>query len=261
MSYKNTELFKMLRAVLKEPIIVMIEGDWRSGKTDFALLVAWLAKKWGLISAIGSNIFTYNNPEVDFIEETGKLKRWMYKTHEEKIFILDEALKTIYVRKAMSRLTVKIITDILPEISKGHVRLFILTQINKLDKDVLHPAFHRATWKKESKKVVHCWSKHYPYRRFVDLPRSPIRFDKDIPAKFIDKDLSKVADTSNLPIILRVAELYAQNIPLAKIEGITGVHRQQVKRHIQKALKWFSDNYEESKRSKTLEKGIPPEQG
>ncbi|TRZ81148.1 hypothetical protein D4R86_03160 [bacterium] len=32
-----------------------------------------------------------------------------------------------------------------------------------------------------------------------------------------------------------------------QIEGRKGIHRQQVKREIQKGLQWFVDNYEESK--------------
>lgn len=258
MSYKNTEMYKMLKRVLRDPIVIMVEGDWRSGKTDFALLVAWLALKWGLVSRIGSNIFTYNNPKVDFIEETGKLLRWMHADRLEKIYILDEALKFIYRRKAMSKLTIKIITEIMPEVSKGHTRLLILTQINKLDQDVLHPAFHRATWKKITKKTVECRSKHYPFRIFEDLPASPIKFDKDTCARFIDKDMLKVGDSSTLPPIMQVCELYSKNLTLNKIGIETGLHRQQVKRMLQKGLKWFVDNYEESKAPVIEEKMCTP---
>lgn len=247
MSYKETELYKMLKRVLRDPIVVMVEGDWRTGKTDSTLLCSYLAKKWGIVDKIGSNIFTYNNPEVDFVDSTGGLKKWMHANKLEKIYILDEALKTIYRRKAMSKLTIKIITEIMPEVSKGHTRLMILTQINKLDQDVLHPAFHRATWKKLNKKTMECRSKHYPFRIFYDLPASPIKFDKDLCANFFDKEMSKVGDSSTLPPILRVCASYSKGDTLDKIGKENGLHRQQVKRMLQKGLKWFTDNYEEPK--------------
>lgn len=248
--YRKTQLYQMLVAVLRDPVVILIEGDWRSGKTNNALLVAYLAKKWGIVDKIGTNIRVHGAlaKEVDFIETTGKLQEWMHRDKSEKIFILDEALKTIYKRKAMSKLTVKIITEIMPEVSKGHCRLFVLTQINKLDDDVLHPAFHRATWKCVKRGVMECASKHYAFRRFTGLPKSPIEYDPDTLARFLDKDVYKLGDERNLPIIFDVARRYANGDTLTKIQKDTGIHKQQVKRYIQKALFWFVDNYERAKK-------------
>ncbi len=245
----KTELYKMLKRVLREPIVVQIEGDWRSGKTNNALLIAYLAKKWGIIDKIGTNIKVRGKlaDQVDKIENTGDLKKWMHADRSEKIFILDEALKTIYKRKAMSKLTVKIITEIMPEVSKGHTRLFVLTQIDRLDADIMHPAFHRATWTCVSKGVMECRSKHYPFRRFEGLPKSPIDYDPDTLAKFIDKDVSKVADSKQLPVIFQVCGMYAKDMTFNQIGKETGLHKQQVKRFIQKGIKWFVENYEKAK--------------
>lgn len=246
---KDNEIYRMLRAVLRDPIVILIEGEWRAGKTNNALLLAYLAKKWGIVDKIGTNIKVRGAlaKEVDFIEETGRLKEWMFHDKTTKIYILDEALKTIYKRKAMSRLTVKIMTEIMPEVSKGHTRLFILTQINKLDEDVLHPAFHRATWTCTQRGVMECKSKHYPFRELTDLPKSPIDYDPDTPARFIDKDVYKVGDQSNAALIVRICDLYANKKTLNQIAKNTDLHRQQVKRYLQKALKWFVENYEEPK--------------
>lgn len=248
MGKTSDEIKKLLKAVLREPIVVQIEGDWRSGKTNNALLMAWLAKKWGIVDKIGTNIHVKGKlaKEIDVIETTGALKKWMHSDRSEKIFILDEALKTIYKRKAMSRLTVKIITEIMPEVSKGHTRLFVLTQIDKLDDDVMHPAFHRATWTCVRRGVMECRSKHYPFRRFEGLPKSPIEYDPDTLAKFIDKDMSKVGDSESAPLISQVCRLYSQDMTLNKIAKELDLHRQQVKRMLQKGLKWFVENYEES---------------
>lgn len=242
--YKDTSLYKMLRAVLKSPIIILMLGDWRTGKTDTSLLVAHLALKWGLIDRIGSNIYTYDNPLVAYIVTTGKLKQWLYADKSTKLFILDEGLKWIYRRKAMSALNVDIITQIMPEVSKGHARMIFVSQINRLDKDAMHPAFCRAEWKKLSKKVMVCRSKHYPFRKFTHLPPSPIRFDADRPADFFNKEMLKKRDLGEMSLTYQACQLYSQDLPFNQIKRRLDLHAQQLKRHIQKGLKWFLENYE-----------------
>lgn len=248
---RKTELYKMLKTVLRDPIVIVIEGDWRTGKTNNALLFAYLAQKWGIVHEIGTNIVTGKSPvPIHHIEQTGRLQQWMHRNRAEKIYILDEALKTIYRRKAMSKLSIKILTEIMPEVSKGHTRLWVLTQINKLDSDVLHPAFHRATWTCQERGVMECKSKHYPRRVFTGLPPSPIQYDPDTTAKFIDKDLLKLSEIGTLPRILQAADLYSKGKTLSQIGGVMNLHRQQVKRELQKAMKWLVDNHEQ------VEKGI-----
>lgn len=237
----------MLKAVLREPIVVLVRGDWRSGKTNNSLLFAYLARKWGIVDEIGTNIKLKGKAREDIalIENTGHLKAWMHQNAKEKIFILDEALKALYRRNAMSKLSVKIISDIMPEVSKGHCRLLALTQIDSLDSDLLHPAFHRATWTCTKKGVMQCRSKHYPFREYTDLPKSPIHYDPDKLAKFIDKEVYKIGDKSKRAVILNVAEMYSNKRNMGKIAKELGIHRQEVKRHLQKALKWFVDNYQD----------------
>jgi len=43
---------------------------------------------------------------------------------------------------------------------------------------------------KRARKTMICRSKHYPFRKFTNLPRSPIRFDKDRLAEFTNKKTS-----------------------------------------------------------------------
>jgi hypothetical protein len=163
-----------------------------------------------------------------------------------KLRLLDEGLKWLYRRKAMSAMNVDLITQILPEVSKGHARMIFVSQIEKLDKDAIHPAFCRAEWKKLSKKVMECRSKHYPFRRFTHLPPSPIRFDADRPADFFNKEMLKKRDLGEMSLTYQVCQLYSQDLPFNEIKRRLGLHQQQLKRHIQKGLKWFLENYEES---------------
>jgi len=223
-------------------------GDWRMGKTDASLLIGYLAKKWGLISKIGSNIWTYKNPEVEYITNTGKLKTWLHADKLTKLFIFDEGLKHAYRRKAMSQMNVDIITEVLPEISKGHGRMIVCSQIGKLDTDLLHPAFCRAIFIKKSKKVMVVRSKHFRGERaFKNLPASPIKFDADRLAPFVSTKMSKKPDLKEMGLIYEIAEKYSKNWSMTAIKKDLDLHQEEVKRNIRKALKWFVENYEGSK--------------
>lgn len=236
-------LYETLRVLFRNPIVILMLGDWRTGKTDTSLLMAHYAKKHGLIDKIGSNIYTYDNPEVEYIISLSHLIKWLHADKKVKLFIFDEALKHIYRRKAMSQKNVDIITEVLPELSKGHGRIILCTQIEKIDSDVLHPAFCRAEWKKLNKKTMLCVSKHHPPRTFRNLPRSPIRFDKDRSAKFIiDKKVSKLADLAQRGKTYEICGYYAKNWSFRQIQSETGYHPEEIKRAIRKGLEWFIQN-------------------
>lgn len=243
-------LYKTLKVLLKDPIIILMLGGWRDGKTDTSLLCGHLAKKWGLIDKIGSNIWTYKNPEVEYIITMRKFKKWLYIDKSIKLFLFDEGLKHLYRRKAMSQKNVDVVTEMLPELSKGHGRMILISQIEKLDSDVIDPTFCRAKWRKLNKKTMVCISKHHPPRTFRNLPRSPIRFDKDRPASFIVTKMSKEADLAKGSLTYQIAMLYAKGYSFSQIKREKNLHQEQVKRHIQKALNWFcshQDDFPEEK--------------
>jgi hypothetical protein len=247
-AYEKLELYKLLRRVLRDPIVILMKGDWRTGKTDTSLLLGYLSQKWGLIDTIGSNIFTFDSPLVDYVITTGQLKEWLHKDKTRKLFLFDEGLKWVYRRKAMSSMNVSIITEILPEISKGHARMILLSQIDSLDSDIMHPAFTRAVFTKQTKKVMTTVAKHYPPRTFTHLPsvQSVIRFDPDRQADFFNREVSKVRDSSHMSLTWQICEAYTEGVRFNEIKRRFGIHQQQLKRHIQKGLKWFIQNYEDS---------------
>ena len=43
-------LRRTLERVFRTPIVVLMVGDWKEGKTDTSLLIAYLLKKWGIIT-------------------------------------------------------------------------------------------------------------------------------------------------------------------------------------------------------------------
>ena len=244
-------LRKTLERLFREPIVILMLGDWRTGKTDTSLLIAHLAKKWGIIDKIGSNIYTYDNPDVDYITSVNGVKKWLHADRSEKLFILDEALKYAYRRKAMSLMNVDIITEILPELSKGHGRVILCSQIEKLDTDLLHPAFCRARFIKVSKKVMLAYSKYWKRaRRFINLPKSPIKFDMDRIAKFVDRKLSKESKKINKGRLYEIAKMRVEGFTYSEIGDKFNLHPEQLKREINKVLKFFveyADEIEEPK--------------
>lgn len=216
-------------------------GDWRTGKTDTSLLVGHLAKKWRLIDKIGANIWTFKNPEVEYIITMHKLKKWLHADKKVKLFIFDEGLAHVPRRTAMSHKNVSML-QLLAELSKGHGRMIFCSQIAKLDSDILDPAFCRAKWKKLNKKTMVCISKHHTPRTFKNLPRSPIQFDPDRLAPFIDKKVFKDTELAKGSITYEVAMLYVGGYSFSQIKGEKNLHQQQVKREIQKALKWYCEH-------------------
>ena len=97
-------------------------------------------------------------------------------------------------------------------------------------------------WKKKSKTFIKCKAKSYPPRRFTGLPDSPIKFDPDRLAQFFNEEVSKLPKNEG-GLTYKICKLYANDTPFNDIVCLTGIHRQQAKREIQKGLKWFLKNY------------------
>lgn len=92
-----------LKLLFKKPIVILMLGDWESGKTDASLLIGYLAKKWGIIDKIGTNIWTYKNPDTEYIIRMSRLKQWLHADKSIKLYIFDEGLKHIYRRRARKK--------------------------------------------------------------------------------------------------------------------------------------------------------------
>ncbi len=114
------------------------------------------------------------------------------------------------------------------------------SQIEKLDSDLMHPAFCRARFIKLSKKVMLCYAKKWKgSRRFTNLPRSPIRFDKDRIAKFIDAKMSKKPREVSKGRLYEIAKLRVSGKRFSEIGDKFGLHPQQMTREVNKILKFF----------------------
>lgn len=225
-------LYDFLKKLFQDPCLILMRGPWRKGKTDAALLLLHLGLKWKLLGKGASNIWTYNNPKVTYVRSMPHLKRWLHGDRITKLFIFDEALAHVPKRAPMSKTNVNWIR-FLAEVSKGHGRIIIISQTSDIDKVLLNSTFLRAELVKVSLKrmmAVTSWGRF----TFSDLPRSPIRFDKDVLAEW-----SNVEDIrySDLSLEQRIARQYAEGISFTKMARELDMHQEQVKRNLRRYLK------------------------
>lgn len=225
----------MLRLLLHEPCLILMLGKWRQGKTDTSLLIGHLAKKWKLIDKIGSNIWTFKNPDVEYIISMGALRRWLHFDRLTKLFVFDEALTHLPSRTAMSKKNVSMI-GLVTELSKAHGRMIFCAQTDNIDSALKDSAFLRAVFYKQTKKVMSCHSSLFEPITFQNIPRSPIRFDKDRLAEFSEIEGILYA---NLSEEMKCVQLYVEGVSMPSIQKKLGIHRFQVGRNIRKVLKAF----------------------
>ncbi len=185
------------------PSVVLVGGVWKSGKTDFALLVAETLLKLPsyhddmVISKVASNIDTEGT--FPMITDLLSLRHWLYETAERKLFILDEANVHLHSRRAMSGKNVGVI-KLLGEVSKAHARMIVIAQeLLKVDKEFLNPTWVRGVFIKRSLKkaqlVSHLLNRDYV---FTNIPKSSIPFDPYAVAPFTETSSERIFKEDDL---------------------------------------------------------------
>ncbi|MEM5867576.1 MAG: hypothetical protein QXG39_06620, partial [Candidatus Aenigmatarchaeota archaeon] len=81
---------QILKRIFSVPTMVLIVGDWKTGKTDFALLIAERLLELEIVKKVASNIET-KDPRITFISSLERLKQWLHMDKIRKLYILDEA--------------------------------------------------------------------------------------------------------------------------------------------------------------------------
>jgi hypothetical protein len=213
--------------------ISIIEGDWKTGKTDFALHLAVdeLRDRRHLVSRVASNIRCFedqecripNSSRVEYIDNFDLLRLFISKPGR-KVFIYDEALKNTPSKRAMTTLNAEWL-KVVPELSKGGDRnnpggchLFVLTQEDSLtEKLFLHPTFKTAKWKKvrlhpmnsQFRKLVRLSSKLLKRKTtFRNLPATTVNFNPYLSASWSLHPTEK--DIGTYPLELQVVMEYAK---------------------------------------------------
>ena len=236
-----------LRKIYGTPAsVTVVTGEWKSGKTDFALYLAFdeLKEKLGIIKKIGTNIkvfkdesFTELDDKVAYVDNFVDFEAFVFQDRKPKVFIFDEAIKAAPSRKAMSKLNTKWL-EYVPELSKGRCHLIVITQAKDYtEKLFLNPIFIRAEWRKINKTtVILTILKPKPeMHTFYDIPTTSLKFDAYRQAIW---RMNPQRTLQNLPTEIKIAFEYAHGISTDELAQKYGYgHRRQVVRVIQKALR------------------------
>lgn len=254
----------VLRKIYGTPAsVTVIDGKWKTGKTDLALHLREELERLTLISKAASNIMCFKDKNktiqddetVLYIDNFLELQTWMFSGYR-KCFIYDEAIKSTPSRRAMSKLNTKWL-EVIPELSKARMHLIVITQeLKYTESSFLHPTFVRAIWHKISlprhnsqfRKMVRLYSDMLQHVFiFKGIPPTKIIFDPYRSATF--KIAPDKARFGELPLEMQVAFDYAEGLSTDKIvdKYPTLQHRYEAVRLIRRALKVLVKKYQVTK--------------
>lgn len=194
-----------LRKIFDLPAtIIIIHGEWKLGKTDFALFLYEELMRLGIIRKGATNIITKDS-SILCIQNMPYLKQWMFKDKIPKLYIYDESIRGTPRRRAMSKLNVAWLQDIIPELSKGKAKLIVISQELEFTESIFyHPTFLRGIFEKVSLKTVVLKSRLIKQRKatFYDVPRTSIKFDPFRGASFsLEATIDFYASTDEQKIV------------------------------------------------------------
>ncbi len=250
--------------------ISIIEGDWKQGKTDFAIHLTHdeLKERLGIIKRVAANVRCFedqeclipSNKQIEYIDNFDMLANYV-KQPGRKAFIYDEALKNTPSKRAMTALNAEWL-KIVPELSKGGDRnnpggchLFVLTQEDSLTEKLFqNPTFKTALWKKitlkssnpQFRKMVKLSSKMLKKKiTFKNIPATQVNYNPYLSASWSMHPTA--LSISDLPLELKVAMEYAKGISTTEIQKQHPDElkdRKEVTRKIQKALSILLASYQ-----------------
>jgi len=213
---------------------IIILGRRESGKTDLSLLIAEILAFNNIMRHFATNIRVYASPfEVIRITNLEDLELWCKNNSGKKLFIFDEAGKSLRRRTPMSRLNIRLL-DNLQILRKYKLNIIFIAPHEKymdnaaLGSDVIDAVFH----KYRNKKVALYRDEMENYTLSIsNIPRTSIDFDTWDVAPFTshgvkEKPLFKDRD-------LEVAYDWSHG----KTAKDLGLHSMQLHRILKKVLK------------------------
>jgi hypothetical protein len=229
-----------VKAFFDQPAtMILIVGDWKTGKTDFSLLLAERMLKLGIVQKVASNIETKGDNTITFISDLPTLKDWLYGDRTRKLYIFDEAGLHVHRRRSMSAKNIAILT-LMPEISKAHARLIlILHNLEALDKELTSTVWCKGLIEKDNKYHARFISFTKPLlneefsMEFYPVPRTNIPFDPYAIAPF------KLTRPTQIPLSLKDKELqilWEWSVNNKSVVQL-GLHPQQLNRIVRPFVK------------------------
>lgn len=246
---------KILKSIYDTPAgVTIIAGNWKTGKTDFALKLYEDLQVLALIHEAAGNVQIYkdkectipSNEKMQFIDNFAMLKAWMFKNLNRKLFVYDEAMKNAPSKKAMTQLNSEW-QRIIPELSKGKVHLLAITQEESMTEKIFgHPTFCIARWTKialsprhpQYRKCVRVSSKGLMRKyEFRNLNRTSLNFNPYRSAEWTMEPAE--IETGVLPLDLQIAKAYSDGLTFGKIAEKFGMgqDRTAVQRELRSALR------------------------
>jgi len=230
-----------------EAIIVIIKGYWKTGKTNVGLRLIEDLLLMGIIKIAGTNIKIDSTDKLKFIEDFPTLRKFHYDDPirpKSKMYVLDEGGKIAVRRGAMRKINVEWM-KFLPELSKGKMKLIVITQSENLTDSIF-------TETEFTKAVIETHkTREYGYSISVmsELLDKPLYFVNNFPKTTIKYSPYQSADfymepkfleASNL-LCCRISRLYAvDGLSSTKIANKLGYSRDKVirlvKMHIRHTL-------------------------
>lgn len=231
-----------LSRIFKLPAsIVLIIGDWKTGKTDFALKLFEELMRLGIIKKGAANIITEDS-ELEHIEDMPSLRGYMFGDSISKLFIYDESITATPKRRAMSKLNVAWLKEIIPELSKGRGKLVVISQELDFTESVFyHPTFLRGMFRKINKKTATLNSPLLKKEMtFFDIPRTSIKFD---PYRIAIFRAERILDASKMTEGQRVMIMYSRGQSFEQIGKTLNPpkHKETVRRILKKHLQSLTE--------------------
>lgn len=142
---------------------LMILGRRNTGKTDLSLLIAEILFNLNILTHVASNIHIYSSPfPIQQITNIDDLEFWASNNKGKKLFILDEAGKSLRRRSPMSKLNIKLL-DNLQILRKFQLSLIMIAPHEKyidsatLGSDVLDGTIFKPFYKNQKVALFNDW--------------------------------------------------------------------------------------------------------
>lgn len=199
----NPKLVKFILYLFNRQLsnFYIILGRRGTGKTDFSFLICAILYFNGLITRIATNVKIHNSPfHIEHIDNLEDLTLWCQSSTARKLFIFDEAGRSMARRSPMAKLNVQIIKE-LQIIRKYKLSLLFVTPHEKyidgatLGSDVLDGYFVKTDLGKKNALYVDLLEGgNIPLH---GIPRTLVHFDTWDSADFTLKPLITKAMFSN----------------------------------------------------------------
>jgi len=161
---------------------IIIFGRRETGKTDFALLIAEIVFKAGIIEHFATNIKIYSSLfHIEHITNLDNLTLWCKNTRGKKLFLFDEFGKAMRRRSPMSRLNIKLI-DHFQILRKYKLSTLAITVNEKfvdnvaLGSDILDGAFLKPNYKNQKIALYRDYLEYFT-KSINGIPGTSIKFD------------------------------------------------------------------------------------